>query len=331
MKNIKNNTETLDEFITDNIEGYKNLNKIYRQIASACKIMSNKIKRIGLDNLYGSTTITNFHGEEVQALDVICNDLFINSLSKINDIYALVSEENNNVIKLNDDGNYIVTFDPLDGSSNINCNINIGSIFAIYKKNSDMDDIDEMDSDNYNNDNDILQCGDEMISAGYCLYGTSTMFVLATKKGVNGFTLDENYGEFIITHSHMRIPQNKKIYSINEGNCYNWSENVRTLVNTFKKSKFSARYIGSMVGDVHRTLIQGGVFMYPASTNSPNGKLRLLYEVAPMSYIIEKAGGSAIISSNMRALSIVPNHIHQRSPIFLGSKDLINIVNSILE
>ena len=318
---------TLDDYLMNNTID-KNINKIYKQIVVSCKVISNKIKRAGLENLYGSTSITNFHGEIVKTLDVISNDLFIKSLSKINDVCGLVSEENMDVIKLNSSGNYIITFDPLDGSSNIDANVNIGSIFAIYKRLNNNGDEVTVD--------DCLQPAKNIISAGYCLYGTSTMMVIAYNGVVNGFTLDENYGEFIFTHPNITIPKEQKIYSVNEGNRDSWDQNIIDFVDKLKSGPkpYSLRYIGSMVADVHRTLLYGGLFMYPGSKTNPEGKLRYLYEVAPMSFIINCAGGKSSIN-NINGINIIdalkykPTSIHQRVPIFLGSSKCMDNINDI--
>ena len=308
---------TFDEFLMNQTGSQKNLNKIYRQIAFSCKVISNRIKRAGLENLYGSTTITNFHGEEVKNLDVLANNTFITSLSKIKDVGALVSEEDYDAMIINPDGKYIVTFDPLDGSSNIDANVNIGSIFGVFEKKGD----------GKMTKQDCLQPGRNLITAGYCLYGSSTILIVVYNGQVNGFTLDENYGEFVLTHHQMTIPKFKPIYSVNEGNRDSWDPKVREFVDSLKstdggKKPYSLRYIGSMVADIHRTLLYGGIFMYPASKDAPNGKLRYLYEVAPMSLIIETAGGKAICG-NIAALDIVPDTVHQRVPVFMGSYDCI--------
>lgn len=254
-------------------------------------------------------------GEEVKKLDVLANDLFINMLVSSFTTCKLVSEENEEVIEveLDKQGKYIVTFDPLDGSSNIDCLVSIGSIFGIYRKQSEGPATME----------DVLQPGRQQVAAGYALYGSATAMVLSLGNGVNGFTYDPAIGEFILTDANMTIPQKGKIYSINEGYLHEWDASVRNYVNDKKdpaKGKpYGARYVGSMVADVHRTIKYGGIFIYPATASSKNGKLRLLYECNPMAYIIEQAGGKAS-NGKIDILDIVPEKIHERAPIYLGSK-----------
>lgn len=291
------------------------LNNVLMQISTSCKMISAQIRRAGLDNLYGSTTVTNFHGEEVKTLDVVSNQNFIRSLSRLDCVHSLISEEDFQTIKVHDQGLYTIAFDPLDGSSNIDANVNIGSIFAIWEK------------------AETLQPGSKMVCGGYCLYGCSTMFVFALNGEVNGFSLDEGFGEFVLTHPNIRIPKNKEIYSVNEGNYSRWDPKLQEFINGLKvgDKPYSARYIGSMVADVHRTLLYGGLFMYPAANNDSNGKLRLLYEVAPMSFIVETAGGKSTDGTGRSALDIIPDSIHQRVPIFLGSSKCIDLVNDKLK
>ncbi|XP_067130654.1 fructose-1,6-bisphosphatase 1 isoform X2 [Centruroides vittatus] len=292
-------------------------------ILTSIKSISSVVRAAGLANMYGIAGQTNVQGEEVKKLDVLANDLFINMLKSSYATCLLVSEENDNVIEVEVEkqGKYIVCFDPLDGSSNIDCLVSIGSIFAIYRKTtSDPPSL-----------KDALQSGRNIVAAGYALYGSATMVVLSTGTGVNGFMLDPAIGEFILTDPDMKIKPRGKIYSINEGYASVWDDAVIEYV---KQKKFpssgkpyGARYIGSMVADVHRTLKYGGIFMYPATKESPKGKLRLLYECNPMAFIMENAGGLAT-NGKKPILDIVPENIHQRSPIFLGSKeDVEDIIN----
>lgn len=292
------------------------LSRIIMQIANACNTIAHKISRASLDNLtgYATSNITNYHGEQVKTLDVVSNDLFIKNLQEDPNVCALISEEVDEVIKCNPMGKYIVTFDPLDGSSNIDANVNVGSIFGIFKRVSDEDE--EL------NESDYLRKGSDMLVGGYCLYGASTMLVFALNDKVNGFTLDHCNDEYLLTYPNLQIPNEGKIYSVNEGNYELWNDNTKKMVDDFRSQKFSARYIGSMVADIHRTLLYGGLFMYPGTSNVPNGKLRYLYEVAPMSMIIQVAGGKSLLHGKS-ALDHIPSNIHERTPIILGSQNML--------
>lgn len=281
---------------------------VLKKISVVCKIISAKIRRAAIKDLTGSTTITNSHGETVKTLDIISNGLFINGLSKLETVHSLISEENLHEIEVHRDGKYIVSFDPLDGSSNIDANVNIGSIFGIFPRK--------------------YERGKDQLASGYVLYGTSTILVVAYDNEVNGFTLDEGIGEYILTYPDMRVGD-KKIYSVNESNKNRWDEPTKELVDHLKDDGFSARYIGSMVCDVHRTILYGGIFMYPANklTNNSDllkkGKLRYMYEIAPISLIIEYAGGKALCARDVEALDLIPESIHQRCPIYLGTEEQI--------
>ncbi len=285
-------------------------------IQSACKFISSKVRSSGMVNLQGYIDQKNESGENQQKLDVLSNDVIKNVLTKCGKCCVFASEEEENcVIVDSKEGKYVVAFDPLDGSSNIDVNISIGTIFSILKKTDDSEP----------NVNDLLKSGDSIVAAGYCLYGSSTMMVLSIGNGsVNGYTLDTNYGEFVLTHPEMRVPKKGNIYSINEGNYSIWDKATINYVNDKKNPKegkpYSLRYVGSMVADVHRTLIYGGVFMYPSDTKNKNGKLRVLYECFPMSFIIEHAGGMSTTGVN-RVLDINPKKMHDRCSIILGSID----------
>jgi len=297
------------------------LTLLLSNIQSAVKAISSAVRKAGLAKLYGLAGDVNVQGEEVKKLDVLSNELFINLMRSSYTTCLLVSEENQNVIEIETEkqGKYIVCFDPLDGSSNIDCLVSIGSIFAIYKK----------VSEGLPTVQDALQPGRNCIAAGYALYGSATAMVLSTGNGVNGFMLDPAIGEFILTDPDMRVPTRGKIYSINEGYAATWDDAVREYVDSKKNPKngkpYGARYVGSMVADVHRTLKYGGIFMYPATKDAPKGKLRLLYECVPMSFVMEQAGGLAT-NGKIPILDIQPTGIHERSPIFLGSKDDVNEV-----
>ncbi|KAK3098681.1 hypothetical protein FSP39_021929 [Pinctada imbricata] len=286
-------------------------------IQTAVKAVSSAVRKAGIHRLYGISGTQNVTGDEQKKLDVLANDLFINMLKSSYLTCLLVSEENDQAIVVETDkqGKYIVAFDPLDGSSNIDCLVSIGSIFSIFRKKDDSPVTQK----------DALQKGSEMVASGYALYGSATMIVLALEgSGVNGFMLDPAIGEFILTLPSIQIKPRGKIYSINEGYEQYWDEATREYVKSKKHPKsgkpYGARYIGSMVADVHRTLVYGGIFAYPGTSEAPKGKLRLLYESAPMAFIMEQAGGCAS-TGKQRILDIEPTDIHQRCPVFMGSKD----------
>ncbi|PPR99692.1 hypothetical protein GOBAR_AA20975 [Gossypium barbadense] len=307
---------------------------LLNHIVLGCKFVCSSVSKAGLAKLFGLAGETNIQGEEQKKLDVLSNEVFVKALISSGRTCLLVSEEDEEAIFVDQSkrGKYIVVFDPLDGSSNIDCGVSIGTIFGIYMvKHKDNPTID-----------DVLQPGNNLVAAGYCMYGSSCTLVLSTGSGVNGFTLDPSLGEFILTHPDIKlhylfaleqIPKKGKIYSVNEGNAKNWDEPTRKFV---EKCKFptdgsppkSLRYIGSMVADVHRTLLYGGIFLYPADKKSPNGKLRVLYEVFPMSYLMEQAGGQAF-TGKQRALDLVPGKIHERSPVFLGSYDDVEEIKAL--
>ena len=292
-------------------------------IHMSCKIIQREISKAGIIGLHGivESAGENASGDIQKKLDVISNDIMIDHLIHSNSCSLLLSEENEDVILVPEKhrGDYMVTFDPLDGSSNIDCNCCVGTIFSIYHLEK-RDEYKEMD---------YLKKGDEMICSGYVLYGPSTEMVITFEKGsgVYRFTLDQSIGEFICT-GKIRFPQEpKKIYSINEANWENWKENIREFIYQFKQknTKYTQRYIGSMVADVHRTLLYGGTFMYPSDEKNKEGKLRILYECSPLARLVEEAGGEAITDDidNTRILDILPQKIHQKIPIVLGSSSEI--------
>merc|ERR1719305_923908 len=292
--------------------GTGDLTQLLASLQSAIKAVSAAVRRAGISNLFGAAGNTNVQGEEVKKLDVLANDLFINMLRSSYASCLLVSEENDNEIEVETErqGKYIVTFDPLDGSSNIDCLVSIGSIFAIFKKPSETE---------------PLSPGDALQS------GSATMMVLSAGHGVNGFMLDPSIGEFVLTDPNMQVKPRGKIYSINEGYEEKWESAVKEYVKSKKQGKpYACRYIGSMVADVHRTLKYGGIFMYPATSDNPKGKLRVMYECMPMAYLMEQAGGMAS-TGTMPILDIVPKGLHERSPIFLGSKDDVNDLIAVVK
>ncbi|EFJ23220.1 hypothetical protein SELMODRAFT_175079 [Selaginella moellendorffii] len=306
-------------------EARGDLTILLSHIVLGCKFVCAAVNKAGLAKLIGLAGDTNIQGEEQKKLDVLSNEVFIKALCSSGRANVLVSEENETEIYVETSrrGRYCVVFDPLDGSSNIDCGVSIGTIFGIYMLKDGKAGV----------VSDVLRPGKEMVAAGYCLYGSSCMLVLSIGNGVHGFTLDPALGEFILTHPVMRVPRKGKIYSVNEGNAKHWDEPTKKYVEIAKfptggSVPKSLRYIGSMVADVHRTLLYGGIFMYPADKKSPNGKLRLLYEVFPMAYLVEQAGGQAFTGKE-RALDVVPKKIHERSPIFLGSFEDVEEIKSL--
>jgi fructose-1,6-bisphosphatase I len=297
-------------------------------IQTACKFISSKVRKAGIANLYGTAGgAQNCSGDTQKKLDVLANEVFINVLKSSSKTCILASEEDDEPIEvcIDNQGKYVVSFDPLDGSSNIDANVSIGSIWGIWKK---------VSTGPTGTMEDLLQSGDALIAAGYCLYGTSTQIVIALAQGpVNGFTLDPSIGEFILTHPDIRIPERGAYYSINEGNASAWEEPITKYVHSKKfpekgQKGYSLRYIGSMVADVHRTLLYGGIFLYPADKKSPSGKLRVLYEVFPMAYIVERAGGKAT-DGRKRVLEHQPKKVHERLGIILGSAEDVNDVEKL--
>ena len=307
----------LTRFILEEERKYPNatgsLSLALNTIASACKVIASHVRMAGLADILGKAGKTNIQGEEVQKLDELSNEILIEHLSDCGEFYALASEELDEPIfpENGKNGKYIISFDPLDGSSNIDVNVSIGTIFSIHKKVE-------------GNINDFLQEGYKQVAAGYVIYGSSTMLVYSTGNGVNGFTLDPSVGMFLLSHPDIKIPEKGKIYSINEANAKKWDkEGLKNFVEALKDEGYTSRYIGSMVADVHRTLIKGGIFAYPSDKKNKNGKLRLLYEASPMAFLIEQAGGKATTGKE-DILKVKPTDIHQRVPVFLGSKKEIN-------
>lgn len=305
------------------------LSQLLRDISLAAKIISREVNKAGITNLLGVDGSTNVHGESVKKLDVFADQQLISSLDRSMITCMVISEENDGIVRLNSQGGkYIVYMDPLDGSSNIDVNVSIGSIFSIY-----------MRQPRYGKElveQDSLQPGSRQVAAGYVLYGSSTILVYTTGMGVSAFTLDPSLGEFILSQDDCMIPDHGAIYSINEGSYNSWSTGLKKYIKYCQEEDadtnrpYTARYIGSMVADLHRTLIKGGIFIYPSSNRYPQGKLRLMYECNPLSFIIEQAGGTAI-DGNVRILDIMPESIHQRTPIYIGSKVNVNTVKKYLE
>lgn len=290
---------------------------LIESIAFASKIIGREVNKAGIVNIIGKAQSINVHGEEQQKLDVYADRKMIDSMNHLGKLCAMASEENDEVIQVPQKypkGKYMAVFDPLDGSSNIDVNISIGTIFGIYKRKDGNTDTPCCE--------DFKQPGRDMVAAGYIIYGSSTMLVYSAGNGVHGFTLDPSIGEYILSHPYMKIPEDGKIYSINEGNYDRWDDSTRAYISFLRNHpdrQYTARYIGSLVADFHRNLLKGGVFLYPADSKHPNGKLRLLYECAPLAFLIENAGGKAT-NGTKDILDIVPDSLHQREQLVIGSK-----------
>lgn len=306
------------------------LSSILTEIAFASKIVSREVNKAGLVDILGLTGKVNVQGEEVQKLDDYANDIFIKVLKRGQHVAGLASEEmekTRDFSKNARQSKYVVCLDPLDGSSNVDANVSIGTIFSIYKRVSKKGKVTQAD---------FLQKGSKQVGAGYVLYGSSTMMVYTTGNGVNGFTLDPSIGEFILSHENIKVPSKGKVYSVNEGYSFKWEAVLHDFVEALKKGypgyekPHKARYIGSLVSDFHRNLLYGGIFLYPADKKNPHGKLRLLFEANPMAMLIEKAGG---LASNGRKniLDMKPKEIHQRVPLFIGSRQDVKLLLKFLK
>lgn len=323
---------TLGEFIIEKQMDFPGssgeFSRILSAIRLASKIVSQQVNKAGLlSNILGAAGQENIQGEQQQKLDVYANDQFIRALTKRKVICGIASEENDEFIPINNEGSYIVAMDPLDGSSNIDVNVSIGTIFSIYKRISAVGtEVTEAD---------FLQKGTTQVAAGYVIYGSSTMLVYTTGNGVNGFTYDPGMGVYVLSHPGMKTPAVGKIYSINEGNFYRSSKGVQEYIKYAQtideatNRPYTGRYIGSLVADFHRNLIKGGLYMYPSTTSAPEGKLRLLYECNPIAFIIEQAGGKAS-NGKMRIMEIEPTELHQRAAYFAGNSDMVEKVEEFI-
>lgn len=293
------------------------LSLLLNSLQFAFKFIAHNIRRAELVNLIGISGTANSTGDVQKKLDVIGDEIFINAMKSSGNVKVLVSEEQEDLIVFEGGGRYAVCTDPIDGSLNIDAGVSVGTIFGVYRLKDDLT----------GSIRDVLRKGTEMVAAGYTMYGASAHLMLTTGRGVNGFTLDTQLGEFILTQPNLKIPHLRAIYSVNEGNSFYWSENIKKYVEDLKKPQdslkgkpYSARYIGSMVADIHRTLLYGGIFAYPSDSKLKNGKLRILYECFPMAMLMEAAGGAAVNDKGERILEILPKGIHDKSGIWLGSK-----------
>jgi len=319
---------TLDEFTIQQLRSVPNatgeLSSLLRDIGLAAKRVNVEVNKAGLVDILGDAGSVNVQGEDVKKLDVFANDQFTGVLQHGISCAGIASEELDDFVSFNDavskNSKYVCLFDPLDGSGNIDVNVSIGTIFGVYRRVTQKGEAAAKE--------DFLQKGIHQVAAGYIVYGSSTMLVYATRRGVNGFTLDPSIGEFTLSHPDIKCPPDGKIYSVNHGNFFLYDKGVQDYIdNCQRKTKsnggpYTQRYIGSMVSDVHRNLIKGGIFMYPGTTDKPKGKLRLLYECNPFAFILEVAGGKAT-DGKQRILDIQPTELHQRTPMFIGSKNMM--------
>ncbi len=328
---------TLHEFIMDRQADFPfasgELSRLLSDISIAAKIVTRDVRRAGLiDDILGAQGEVNIQGEEQQKLDVIADQQFIKVFETGGEVCGVASEENDDFLAFDtpfsNKGKYVVLFDPLDGSSNIDVNVSIGTIFSIFRRKSHIGTPATLE--------DMLQKGSDQIAAGYVLYGSSTMLVYTTGRGVNGFTLDPSIGEFCLSHPNMKMPETGRIYSMNEGNldrCHPGFTDYVSYCREDDKSTgrpYSGRYIGSLVADFHRNLIKGGIYIYPGTNNSPEGKLRLLYECNPLAFIAEQAGGLAT-DGDRDIMNIEPERLHQRAPFIVGSKKMVEKALSCLQ
>lgn len=313
----------LDRFIKNNQEQFQfasgELSQLLRDIALASKVVNREVNKAGLIDIMGAAGSQNTGGEQQQKLDVLANIRFTRALTKGGEVCALISEETESFVDLNNEGKYVIAIDPLDGSSNIDVNVSIGTIFSIYRRVSPVGTPIQ--------DSDILQRGTEQVAAGYILYGSSTMLVYTTGHGVNGFTYEPSLGEYFLSHPDLEMPVDGKIYSINEGMAKSFTEPVKQYIEFCKEKNYSARYIGSLVADFHRNMLKGGIYIYPATAKDTKGKLRLMYECNALAFIAEQAGGRAS-DGKQRILELNPMDLHQRTPFFVGSKSMVEKAES---
>ncbi|RFP66552.1 class 1 fructose-bisphosphatase [Hymenobacter lapidiphilus] len=317
---------TLDRFIMRKQEDFPyatgELSQLLRDIALAAKIVNREINRSGLIDIAGAYGNRNVQGEDQQKLDVIANIRFIRALRNGGEVCTIISEEDEEMIQTgNTQGKYVVAIDPLDGSSNIDVNVSIGTIFSIYRRVSP--------TGSEGTAQDCMQTGTHQVAAGYVIYGSSTMMVYTTGNGVNGFTYEPSLGELFLSHPNIQIPATGKVYSVNEGTSEYFSEGMKNYVAYCKEQSYSARYIGSLVADFHRNLLKGGVYIYPGTSKVPNGKLRLMYECNPLAFIVEQAGGKSS-DGRRRTLELEPTDMHQRCPVFIGSTEMVEKAEEFL-
>lgn len=319
--------QTLGEFIIENQTSFQyssgELSSLLNSIRLAAKVVNHEVNKAGLVDIIGAAGDTNIQGEDQQKLDVYANDKFIQTLTRRNIICGLASEEEDDFIAINSQdenhqNKYVVLIDPLDGSSNIDVNVSVGTIFSIYRRVTPIGTPVQLE--------DFLQKGSEQVAAGYVVYGTSTMLVYTTGDGVNGFTLNPAIGSFYLSHPKMEFPEDGNIYSVNEGNYIHFPQGIKNYIKYCQQEEgdrpYTSRYIGSLVSDFHRNMIKGGIYLYPQSSKNPNGKLRLLYECNPMAFLAEQANGKSS-DGFIRTMDVEPTELHQRVPFICGSKNMV--------
>ncbi|MCB4798445.1 class 1 fructose-bisphosphatase [Neotamlana laminarinivorans] len=319
--------QTLGEFIIENQSSFKyssgELSSLLNSIRLAAKVVNHEVNKAGLVDIIGAAGDTNIQGEDQQKLDVYANEKFIQTLTKRNIVCGIASEEEDDFITINSQdekhqNKYVVLIDPLDGSSNIDVNVSVGTIFSIYRRITPIGTPVQLE--------DFLQKGSQQVAAGYVVYGTSTMLVYTTGDGVNGFTLNPAIGSFYLSHPDMEFPEDGQIYSVNEGNYVHFPQGVKNYIKYCQEEAgdrpYTSRYIGSLVSDFHRNMIKGGIYMYPETSKNPKGKLRLLYECNPMAFLAEQAKGKAS-DGHTRIMDIEPTELHERAPLICGSKNMV--------
>lgn len=332
VKHTSTSVVTIERYIIEQEKLYPEatgeLSGVLYDLALSAKMIANKVRSAGLADILGATANENVQGEIQQKLDVIANEIIVKAVDHGGRLCAMASEEEPGIIAIPDGfkcGKYCLLFDPLDGSSNIDVNVPVGTIFSVVRKISDGP---------RGTMEDMLQPGKEQVAAGYVIYGSSTMLVYTTGQGAHGFTLDPSIGEFLLSHPNIRIPDKGRYLSVNNSYEQNWDDNVTALMRRYRgldgaRAAMNVRYVGSLVADFHRNLLGGGLFAYPANTKNPKGKLRLLYEASPLAFIVEQAGGAAS-TGRQRVMDIAPTELHQRTPLYIGSKSDVDLAESML-
>lgn len=332
VKHTSTSVVTIDRFIIEHEREYPDatgeLSGILYDLGVAAKMIANKVRSAGLVDILGSAEAQNVQGEVQQKLDVISNEIIVKAMDHGGRLAGMASEEEEGIIPIPDHfdcGKYVLLFDPLDGSSNIDVNVPVGTIFSVLRK---------ITNGRHAELEDFLQPGRRQVAAGYVIYGSSTMLVYTTGQGSHGFTLDPSIGEFLLSHPNIRTPEHGRYLSVNDSYKRIWTDPVRSVVRHYRgdegdREPMSARYVGSLVADFHRNMLGGGIFCYPRNEKSPNGKLRLLYEASPLAFVVEQAGGSAT-DGRRRILDIEPTELHQRTPLYIGSRADVELANRIL-